>query len=328
MRANAFLLSGWLLVIACVPAWAQDATRADKAAGSLLRELLKGQTAGGAAAVVPFKSPDGSISALGGLLAERLTALLAKSGKMTALDRRYLGRLLGELKLELSGLAEPYASAEMGKLTGARFLLLGELGALGKKNLVVNARLVETTTGKVAAAARAEIKLNDTLRALYARTSAADTEAEKFFETRAASRGSAPADKNFRVELLLSQYSFAAGQTARAVVSVSSAAEVYLYSVDAQGRAVRVFPLPGESGLVEAGRPLLFPGEEREKAGFALEAALAPGAEASVETLSAFAVMPGSARLEGAASYAEIISRLEASGTNWSEDSREFSIHR
>jgi TolB-like protein len=323
-----FIVPGLILAIISAPASAQGASRLDKAAAAVAKELLKGPGMTGTAAVVPFKSPDGGISALGGMLADSLTARLIKSGKVTALDRRYLGRVLGEIKLQLSGVTEQSDSVELGKFTGAKFLLLGNFEPLVKNRLMINARLVETGTGRVAAAARAELKLDEELRALYGRVSAADTRAEEFYETRGAGQARAE-EQGLKVELILSQESFTAGQAARAVVAVSSAASVYLYSVDAQGRALLLFPAPGESPVVEAGRPLFFPGEEREKKGIVLEAALPPGASASLETLRAFAVPPGPGDpLEGAESYAGIVARLKASGLAWAEASRAFSVHR
>lgn len=318
-----------VLAVLCTSASVQGAERLDKAADAIAGELLKSPGLTGAAAVVPFKSPDGGISALGGMLAERLTSRLIKSRKVITLDRRYLGRVLGEIRLQLSGVTEQADSVELGKFTGAKFLLVGSFEPLGKNKLSITARLVETRTGRVEAAARAKLKLDAELLALYSVTSAADTSAEELFETRPGGQPGSGAGKNFRVELLLSQDSFAVGQAARAVVSVSSAADVYIYNVDALGKAARVFPPSGESGLVEAGRPLLFPGEAREQAGTILEAALPQGADSSEETLRVFAVKPGAGDLlSGAASCEEMVSRLNASGLDWAEDIRSFSIHR
>lgn len=324
-RKKTFMLA-CLAALFCLPA-AAGAARLDKAAEAIAGELLKGRRAGGATAVVPFRSPEGGISALGGMLADRLTARLLEKKGVTVLDRRYLARVLGEIKLQLSGLTAQDGTAELGRFAGAEFLLLGNFEQLGKKRLAVNARLVETRTGRVAAAARTELKLDDELLELYSRISAADTAAEGMFGPPVRERTGGPAA--LKVELLLSQETFTAGQTARAVISVSSDSAVYLFSADASGRAARVFPPDGKTWEAEAGRPLLFPGEAGEKEGIFLEAALPPGAGTSEETLLVFAVKRGRGDLlAGAASLKEIRERLETAAPGWAEDQRIFFIHR
>ena len=317
------------LALACAAVPARGVSRFEKTADNIAGDILKSPARGEAIAVVPFKSPDGTISRLGGLMAARLTARLVNSGKVAVVDRRYLARVLGELKLQLSGLTEQTNSAEMGKFTGAKFLLLGDIEPLGADSLAVNARLVETRTGRVAAVSRAELELDAGLRALYGSVSEADTAAETFYAASSSGQAAASAEKPLKVELLLSQDSFAAGQAARAVVSVNSEAAVYLYSVDAAGGALRLFPPPGASAVVEAARPLFFPGEAAEKEGTFLEAFLPPGKDSSSETLRVFAVASGAGvLLDGAASYAAITSRLAASGLPWAQDFRVFTIHK
>ena len=63
-------------MLPCAQAEAQGAKRLDKAADAIAKELLKSPGLTGAAAAVPFKSPGGGISVLGGMLSERLTARL------------------------------------------------------------------------------------------------------------------------------------------------------------------------------------------------------------------------------------------------------------
>jgi hypothetical protein len=271
--------------------------------------------------VVPFKSPDGSVSALGGLLADRVAARLLRDGRITVLDRRYLGRVLGELRLRLSGLGGS-GEGEAGGFSGADFLLLGSLEQGDGGGLLISSRLVETGTGRIAAQGSARLPLDGELRGLYAKVSEADTRAERLLEGLEPRRGG-----RIRVELLLSRASFRAGETARVSVTVSSPAAVYVYGFDWAGAASRLLPASGPPPVAAAARPLIFPGEELELAGTALTAAVPPAGTQSRETLRAFAVEAAAGDpLEGAASYPEIVRRLEASGFVWGEAAREFSV--
>jgi TolB-like protein len=419
-----------LAVVFFAVAPASAGTRSlDRAADRITSAITKDAALDGkSAAVIPFKSPDGTISVLAGMFADRLTAGLIKKGGITMVDRRYMGRVMGELKLGASGLTEQRSSAQLGKFTGAQLLLLGSFEVKDDDTLVISARLVEIETGKAVAAAQDELELDKESRALYLRMSSVDTMAEDAFSegtgdaafmdrepgpggcrwvsatasvkisgdpawARAAAlalarqkavnkgggravplhmppsdrpldkgiekllrgeRGGSitsesvmdkrgkrdyyasieacvkpardNADRDFKVELLLSRNSFKEGETARAVVSVSSAAQIYLYSVDLDGKAGLVFPSGGERNHVEPGRPLIFPDED---GGMMLQAVLPSGSASSVETLRVFAVESSApVNLSGAVSYPEITARLDASGAGWAEDVRVFSIYK
>lgn len=403
----------------------------DQAAERIVETVFNTPVPNGAAvAVVPFRSQDGSISLLASLLSDKLTARIIKEKNLTVLDRRYVGRILGEVRLGASGLVDQSETIAIGKFTGARLMLLGSFVAADEQRVVINARLVETETGKIFGSAREELKLNDELQGLYSKTSIADTLAEEPFETKSddavlidregkgcswvKSSGSAEitnsqpwaramaitlarqkavnkaggkspnwglpsngeylasnlenvlrasrsgniaeerivlekkekqaysvileacvkptranVDKSFKVELLLSQASFKDGDKARIVVSVSTSAQVYVYSIDLDGKALLVFPYAGTNASIEPGHPLVFPGETHEQAGTTLEAELPTGADSSFETLRVFAVKgAGRSLLDGAHSYPDLVSRLEASDADWAEDVRVFSIHR
>lgn len=411
----------YILITASAAAPAYGGVKAlDRAVDRLCAAAAGAGLAGKAVAVIPFRSPDGSISVLGGMFADRLTARLIKKGAATVLDRRYLGRVMGELKLEASGFVEPSGAAALGRFTGADLLIMGSLAAgPGGDMLYADLRLVETATGKAAAAAHEELPLDKDLRGLFSVLSAVDSEAEglasgdrtSFIDrppgaggcrwvrayaaapvagdpawaaaealglarARAAAKGGGLAPAGYepaglenlvagtqagafsgekitekagerersvvleacvpparqskpgglRVELLLSRGSFSEGEAARAFVSASSAALVYIYSMDMYGSAALLFPAAGEPNLVAPGRPLVFPGEDSDHE---LKAVLPPGARSSVELLRAFALEPGSQTdLFGAASYRDIVERLEASGSSWAEAAAVIYIHK
>lgn len=185
MKKNCICAAVWLLAIGCAAAPVRGFSRADRAAEILARELLKAPGLQGTAAAAPFRSPDGGLSLLGARLADGITGRLARSGKVTALDRRYLARLLGELKLAASGAAE--GGIEPGKLKDAKFLVLGSVEPSPGNRLVCSARLIETESGRVAAAARTVMPLDEETRRLYETPASADAAAEALFESRESS---------------------------------------------------------------------------------------------------------------------------------------------
>lgn len=92
---------------------------------------------------------------------------LVKSGKYRVVDREQLEALMQEKHLTVSGDVDPKTAVRIGKLLGVNYLLTGavtEYGATdkgsgsrpgfsaGKRNFVaaMNARLIDTSTGKVA----------------------------------------------------------------------------------------------------------------------------------------------------------------------------------
>lgn len=138
------------------------------------------------------------------------------------------------------------------------------------------------------------------------------------------------ADRDFRVELLLNQNRFLEGQEARAILTATGDSHIYLYSVDFYGNAGLVFPIKETpDNKVSAGKPFVFPNDEHAKAGIRMVAELPPGAKNSIETLRLLAVKgdPGKL-LEGAKTYPELVRRLEASGSDWAEDVRVFTIYQ
>ena len=89
---------------------------------------------------------------IGFAVSEMLSHQLAKSGKFQLLERTELNRVLGELKLSLSGVTEQEDAISAGKLARADMLVMGSVEKMGK-SYHVNARLVNAETGEVVATA-------------------------------------------------------------------------------------------------------------------------------------------------------------------------------
>ncbi len=113
---------------------------------------------------------------LGEGVADMLVTALVKTGKFSVLERQELERVLGEQKLGESGLVTAETAPKVGKLLGVELLVVGSISEFGKKEnkvsggmsflsggiktttsrAVVDIRLVNTVTGEIVAAEKAE----------------------------------------------------------------------------------------------------------------------------------------------------------------------------
>jgi hypothetical protein len=76
-----------------------------------------------------------------------LTNSLANIDYITLVERRQIEKIVNEQKFQLSGLTEE-EGVQVGKISNADIVLLGSVGKLGS-SLVLSARLISVTTGKV-----------------------------------------------------------------------------------------------------------------------------------------------------------------------------------
>jgi len=108
-------------------------------------------------AVLDFQYHEGARSSGSTIVQERLTTYLAETGKVEVIERNLIKKLLEERKLELTGVIDPQTTREVGKILGVSVVITGTLNDLPEKETEVNARAVETETGKIITAAKAEI---------------------------------------------------------------------------------------------------------------------------------------------------------------------------
>ncbi|MDE2293711.1 MAG: DUF4384 domain-containing protein [Elusimicrobia bacterium] len=175
-----------LLAASLAAAPAAAATRVEKTAAKLSEELLaRVPQKGASVAVMPFEDDSGRPVELGRALADAVTQDLVDSGKVTVQDRAYLSKMLGEIKLGMSGLGDPKAALQIGRFSGAKYLVVGRIEAVGDK-ATVEARLVVTETATLLATARRELKLDDELKALLAQPAVTDPGSKLFDSERPA----------------------------------------------------------------------------------------------------------------------------------------------
>lgn len=107
-------------------------------------------------AILPFFYIGGPERSRGGeVVAERLAAEMAGNKKLRLLERALLDKVLGEMKLDASGLAGEDGAREAGELLAADFVIIGSLYRDNAGRLEFNARAVETATGRIAGVAAA-----------------------------------------------------------------------------------------------------------------------------------------------------------------------------
>ena len=147
------LTSAILLGTLCGAAWAQPL---DKLADRLLsgikdRPAIK-------LAVLEFPYAGGRASDGPVIVQERLTTALAQNKKITLIERGLLKKVMGELNLQSSGAIDDETAKKLGKMLGADAVVLGTLNDLKETETEINARIVETETGKILAAASSNVE--------------------------------------------------------------------------------------------------------------------------------------------------------------------------
>jgi TolB-like protein len=84
-------------------------------------------------------------------LAEMLISDLAGTESVTIVERQRLQAVLDEQKLSAGGKVDPRTAVRLGRLLGARYLVLGSYFDMGK-NLRADARLVDVETSRIVTA--------------------------------------------------------------------------------------------------------------------------------------------------------------------------------
>ncbi|MCB1206282.1 MAG: hypothetical protein KDN18_18615 [Verrucomicrobiae bacterium] len=121
-------------------------------------------------AVLSYSNLDGQTSLLGKFLAEELTvALTTKSTEagISVVDRHNLERILAELKLSSSGLADPENAKKVGQLANLDAMIVGTLVDLGNSYRWTS-KLIETQSAKIIGAAAVSLEATAELRTLWA----------------------------------------------------------------------------------------------------------------------------------------------------------------
>lgn len=147
------ILNIFILAAFCGGAWAQPL---DKLAGKLSAGLKDRPAI--KLAVLEFPYTGGKTSEGPVIVQERLTTALAQNKKITLIERGLLKKVLGELNLQASGSIDEETVKKLGKMLGADALVTGTLNDTEETRTEINARIVETETAKILAAASLSVK--------------------------------------------------------------------------------------------------------------------------------------------------------------------------
>ncbi|MFQ5794033.1 MAG: CsgG/HfaB family protein [Candidatus Bipolaricaulia bacterium] len=126
-------------------------------------------------AVSEFEDRSGTIFrwAVGRGMSDMLTTALFETGKFEPIERQALEQVIAEQRLGLSGLVNPATAAEVGRILGVEQIIVGAVTEFGIQEtgidlpgvgairqdtarVVIDVRIVDTTTAKILAAATAE----------------------------------------------------------------------------------------------------------------------------------------------------------------------------
>jgi TolB-like protein len=118
-------------------------------------------------AVTPFavSSSDTLIAPLAYGLADILITDLQRSGQLQIVDRLQLDALLREMQLAEAGRVDPATAPRVGRLVGARRLVIGALSQLPGGRLAIDARIADVAAATVRPAVSASAPLADILAA-------------------------------------------------------------------------------------------------------------------------------------------------------------------
>ena len=117
---------------------------------------LKSKVDNGQIAIMTFTLVDIPSPSVATNVAEDLTTAMIQK-KFFLVERGQLDNVLKELKIQESGLVDPATALQIGELTGCDLILLGSISDRGQF-VVINARLMETETGKSVVAQRVEMR--------------------------------------------------------------------------------------------------------------------------------------------------------------------------
>lgn len=199
MRSTLFTVLPTLMAAALVP----FPTLAQNGVGGSIDDLARQivdkshSSDGNTIAISAFPHVDDSCSELSNFLVDELVLSLfnVPEADVQIIERSQLGRIFAELELSMSGAVDANTTQELGRIHGVDTLLVGSLTTIGD-DLRINARLIDTESGRVFSAAAVNMPKTSTLEVLMERPATGGctmTPSEQGSGAGAGSGGSAPA---------------------------------------------------------------------------------------------------------------------------------------
>jgi TolB-like protein len=109
-------------------------------------------------AVLQFPYTNGKVSEGSIIIQERITSIFARNKRITLIERDQLKKIFKELELHSTGVVDDKTTKKLGKLLGADAITMGTLNDINNEEVEINARIVQTETGKILSAGNVVIK--------------------------------------------------------------------------------------------------------------------------------------------------------------------------
>jgi TolB-like protein len=125
---------------------------------SLAKDLSRAARGSGIirVAVIPFEPTDGSSTAEGWNISEKLITQIVRQGRLQAVERSFLSKLQEEHSLGRSGILDASTLRAVGKVFGVDGVITGSFVTMGSEALL-NARFIDIETGVVLAAKECKV---------------------------------------------------------------------------------------------------------------------------------------------------------------------------
>ncbi len=94
------------------------------------------------------KSAETAAASMGGDVAQAVIEALLRGGRLRPVERKELAKILEEQELAASGLLREEDAVKVGRLAGARYILLGSVSVV-ESRLRLNARLLDVETAEI-----------------------------------------------------------------------------------------------------------------------------------------------------------------------------------
>ena len=135
---------------------------------AVIARVKSGQPIQKVLAVLDFEGSDKLSEKVDLEMSEMLTTSLVQTGRFNLVERNRIDRAIKEQKLGMVGVVDAATAAEMGKVLGAEYIVLGALTSVAKKRIdkfgyilvevrvAVDVRAVNSTTGRILLSETAE----------------------------------------------------------------------------------------------------------------------------------------------------------------------------
>lgn len=136
-------------------------------AAAVAREQSGGTASSSAIGIPPFQllTKSDGLSSLGFAIADMLTTDLARSSRVSLVERSRLTDVLRELDLARSGRVDSASAPKVGKLLRAKRLVLGSVDTMSRGELRLSLRVADVESGVLDASFDARAPLTDVLAA-------------------------------------------------------------------------------------------------------------------------------------------------------------------